>query len=131
MTASVHCHRSAGVKAGRGFPVLALLLALACVPPQETAPAGPAEPFRPEVSLRPVTVSLARGATQLFQAEINYPPGARYLRQPVAWRVLEPGGGTLTNTGLYTAPATPGTYHLQALREDFPGIAATATVVVR
>jgi hypothetical protein len=115
----------------RTFSATALLLVLACKAPGAAVPAKPAEPFTPFLSLRPVAVSLAQGATQAFQAEINYPEGARYLRQPVAWRVVEPEGGTVTLAGLYTAPAAPGTYHVQVVREDFPGIAAVATVTVK
>ncbi|WP_285571232.1 hypothetical protein [Geothrix limicola] len=95
-----------------------------------TAPAKP-EPFVPVLSLRPVAVKLGRGATQAFQAEINYLEGVRYLRQPVAWRVMETGGGTITAAGLYTAPDTPGTYHVQVRRDDFPEVTALATVVVK
>lgn len=108
-----------------------LLLAFACVTPGDAVPAKPAEPFRPTLNLRPVAVALAKGATQAFQAEINYPEGMRYMRQPVAWTVVEPGGGIIADTGLYTAPAAPGTYHVKVTREDFPDISATATVTVK
>ena len=43
-------------------------------------PTKSAEPFKPSLSLRPVAISLAKGATQAFQAEINYPEGMRYMR---------------------------------------------------
>ncbi|HEY3400058.1 MAG TPA: hypothetical protein VGK03_05445 [Geothrix sp.] len=107
------------------------LLAFACAAPGDAVPAKPAEPFVPYVNLRPVAVSLARGATQPFQAEINYPEGMRYMRQPVAWSVVEAAGGTIDGAGLYTAPATAGTYHVRVQREDFPEVAATATVTVK
>ena len=55
----------------------------------------------------------------------------RYLRQPVAWRVVEPEGGTVTAAGLYMAPAAPGIYHVEVRREDFPEVTATATVRVK
>ncbi len=109
----------------------ALALALACSTPGTTVPAKPAAPFVPVLNLRPVAVSLAAGATQVFQAEINYQEGVRYIRQPVGWRVLEAQGGTVTGAGLYTAPTTPGVYHVQVNREDFPNIIATATVTVK
>lgn len=111
------------------FPVL--LLAFACTSPGTTVPPKSTEPFVPRLALRPVAVSLARGAAQGFQAEINYPEGMRYMRQPVAWRVVEAEGGTITAAGLYTAPASPGTYHVEVRREDFPGVTATATVTVK
>ena len=108
-----------------------LLLAIACTAPGDAVPTKPAEPFKPTLSLRPVAVSLAKGATQAFQAEINYPEGMRYMKQPVAWRVLEAEGGAINNSGLYTAPAAAGTYHVQVKREDFPEVTATATVTVK
>jgi hypothetical protein len=115
----------------RGLAAGSLLLALACTAPVSSLPAKPAEPFKPVLKLRPVTVSLVAGATQSFQAEINYQEGLRYLRQPVGWRVVEPQGGTINGAGLYTAPGTPGIFHVEVRREDFPEIAATATVTVR
>jgi hypothetical protein len=115
----------------RVLPFSTLLLALACHAPGDAVPAKPAEPFKPLLNLRPVAVTLARGATQTFQAGINYPDGARYLRQPVGWRVVESGGGTIDGAGLYTAPDLPGTYHVEVRREDFPEVTATATVTVK
>jgi hypothetical protein len=44
---------------------------------------------------------------------------------------VEPGGGTINGTGLYTAPANAGIYHVEVIREDFPGIRATATITVK
>ena len=122
------------------IPLTALLLTLACqspgdkMPTQPTPPAPPAktaEPFKPTLSLRPVAVSLGKWATQTFHAEINYPEGMRYIRQPVSWRVVEPDGGAIIGAGLYTAPGTAGTYHVEVRREDFPDITATATVKVK
>jgi hypothetical protein len=107
-----------------------LLLALACKAP-DAAPAKPVEPFVPALSLRPVAVTLATGATQPFQSEINYQEGVRYQHQPVGWRVVEPAGGTIDGSGLYKAPAVPGIYHVEVRREDFPDITAFATVVVK
>ncbi|WP_306591928.1 hypothetical protein [Geothrix sp. 21YS21S-4] len=110
-------------------PFAAFLL-LGCQAPKDT-PAAPPEPFKPGLGIRPIAVSLAPGATQAFQAEINYPKGARYLRQPVVWRVVEPDGGTVTPAGLYTAPTAPGIFHVEVKREDFPEVVATATVTVQ
>lgn len=115
----------------RMLSTTAILLALACNTPGDAVPAKPAEPFKPSLSLRPVAVSLAKGATQTFQAEINYPEGLRYMRQPVTWSVVEADGGTISGAGLYTAPATAGTYQVQVKREDFPEVSARATVTVK
>ncbi|MDP1832486.1 MAG: hypothetical protein Q8K67_10545 [Geothrix sp.] len=115
----------------RLLPATAMLFMLACNAPGDAVPTKPAEPFRPTLSLRPVAVSLAKGATQAFQAEINYPEGMRYLKQPVAWSVVEAGGGAISGAGVYTAPDAVGTYHVQVKREDFPEVTATATVMVK
>lgn len=115
----------------RTLSASSLLLALACNSPGTAVPAKPAEPFVPSISLRPVAVSLGKGATQSFQAEINYQEGVRYTHQPVGWRVVEPDGGTIDGLGIYTAPATAGTYHVEVMREDFPTITTMATVTVK
>jgi len=115
----------------RIFAANSLLLAFACSPPDSTGPAKVAEPFQPILSLRPVSVSLAAGATQSFQVEINYQDGVRYFKQPVGWRVMESDGGTITAAGLYTAPGAAGIFHVQVRREDFPEMTAVATVTVR
>ena len=101
----------------------------------QAAPRVPAlergEPFRPSLALSPKSVTLAPGTTQSFSAQINYEPnGPRYPRQPVSWTVVEAGGGTVTRTGLYTAPTKPGTYLVKAEREDHGGVGDTATITV-
>lgn len=115
----------------RIFAASSLLLVLACQAPGTVESARPAEPFVPTLGLRPLAVRLAKGASQPFQAEINYPEGTNHLRQPVAWSVLEAGGGSIDGAGVYTAPAAAGTYHVQVKREDFPDVTATATVTVK
>jgi hypothetical protein len=115
----------------RALSAASLLVALACSNPGQTVPAKPAAPFIPALSLRPVAVSLGRGATQPFQAEINYQEGVRYAKQPVGWRVVEPEGGTIDGAGIYKAPATAGTYHVEVRREDFPDVRSTATITVK
>ena len=113
------------------LPCAVLLLGLACGAPKATVPAAAPEPFKPTLILRPTAVALIPGATQAFQAEINYPAGVQPLRQPVKWSVIEPDGGTITPAGLYTAPARYGTFHVEVQREDFPSLRVAATVVVR
>ncbi len=108
-----------------------LLLALTCKAPGSAEPLKLAEPFVPTLSLRPVAVSLGTGATQTFQAEINVQEGAHSQAGPVGWRVVEQGGGSITPAGIYTAPAQPGTYHVQVRREEFKEITAMATVTVK
>jgi len=115
----------------RHLSLAAVLLAIACKTPEPAAPPQPTEPFVPAISLRPVAVSLAKGASQPFQVEINYQEGVRYTRQPVGWRVQEPDGGTINGAGIYTAPIAAGIYHVEVRREDFPDVRTTATVTVK
>ena len=106
-----------------------LLAGLACQPPASRPEQAPV--FLPGIALRPLAATLAPGAVQVFQAEVNYPEGLMPLRQPVSWAVVEPGGGSVTAHGIYTAPRTPGTYRVRAWREDYPQLSATATVTVK
>jgi hypothetical protein len=107
------------------------MLGLACGAPKATVPTHPPASFLPELAIRPTGVTLLSGASQPFQAVLNYPDGVRPLRQPIKWAVVEPGGGTITQAGVYTAPTHPGTYHVEARREDFPGMAVAVTVIVQ
>lgn len=51
--------------------------------------------------------------------------------QNVTWSVVEDNGGSITNSGVYTAPATGGTYHVKATSTADSTKSATATIVVR
>lgn len=48
----------------------------------------------------------------------------------VTWLVQEPGGGSISASGLYTAPSADGTYHVVAVCQADPSISAAATVIV-
>lgn len=91
------------------------------------------QPFQPTLALTPRKATVAPGGTVSFSAVINYEPdGPRYPRQPVRWSVVEgQAGGSVTPHGRYTAPGRPGTFHVKAEREDFPGVSAEATVKVK
>ncbi len=77
------------------------------------------------VAVNPPSASMLTGATATFTATVT---GA--ASSGVYWSVQEPGGGTITTGGLYTAPATPGTYHVVATSVSDPTKSATATVSV-
>jgi hypothetical protein len=50
----------------------------------------------------------------------------------VTWSIVEaPAGGTITNTGLYTAPGQAGAFHVRATSAADPSIFATALVNVQ
>src|SRR6202521_2466686 len=44
----------------------------------------------------------------------------------VTWSVVEAGGGSITAAGVYTAPATPGTYTVKATSQSDPSASGTA-----
>jgi sugar lactone lactonase YvrE len=50
--------------------------------------------------------------------------------RPVSWNVVEAAGGTIDSDGKYTAPFSPGTFHVHAVATDAPTEEATATVDV-
>ncbi|SEM45424.1 hypothetical protein SAMN05444354_11722 [Stigmatella aurantiaca] len=77
------------------------------------------------VSISPESVDLRTGGTQAFTATVTGPANTA-----VSWSVAETGGGTLDASGLYTAPATPGTYHVVATSVADPSQSASATVHV-
>jgi hypothetical protein len=74
------------------------------------------------VSINPISSSLSGGTTQQFTATVS---GAG--NKSVSWSGT---GGTITTTGLYTAPSTPGTYTLIATSLADPSQSASATVSV-
>jgi len=75
------------------------------------------------VSVVPATATLTTGGTLTFAATVANAPG-----QGVTWSA---SGGAITAGGVYTAPATPGTYTVTAT-SGWPGTTAgTATVTVK
>jgi Galactose oxidase, central domain len=78
------------------------------------------------ISISPTSVTVAAGGTRSFTAT---PAGS--INTTVMWAVQEgAAGGTITNTGLYTAPATLGTFHVIATSDADPSKSATAVVTV-
>jgi len=74
------------------------------------------------VSLSPTSATLAPNATQQFTATVT---GS--TNTAVTWTAT---GGTLSGTGLYTAPATAGTYTVKATSVADTSKSASATVTV-
>ena len=74
------------------------------------------------VSVSPVTATLGAGATQQFTATV-----AGSTNSAVTWSAT---GGSVSSTGLYTAPSTPGTYTVTATSVADPTQSASATVTV-
>jgi len=90
----------------------------------------PASP--PSSSSLPVTVTvvgpsdtLNTGAPFVFTATAY-----NAANNGVNWSVVEPGGGSISPDGVYTAPAVPGTYTVKAVSQFDSSASGTAPVVV-
>ncbi|MGC4046255.1 MAG: Ig-like domain-containing protein [Armatimonas sp.] len=79
------------------------------------------------VSVSPSSASLSVLAQQAFTATVT-----NAVVQNVTWSITEgAAGGTITAAGVYTAPSTPGTYHIVATSVAYPTKSSTATVLVQ
>lgn len=87
------------------------------------------DPIKVGVQVSPPLVTLAPGASQAFTAILT---GLPPFQQAVFWWILEGRGtgGVLTSDGHYTAPMTPGTYHVVVTPLAELRTRAVATVVV-
>ena len=79
----------------------------------------------PPVAVSPEQLVIGAGRTYTFSSLI-----AGTTDQRATWSVDEPGGGTITATGIYTAPFTAGTFHVRATSVAEPGKSGAATVSV-
>lgn len=78
------------------------------------------------VTVTPSTATATAGSTTQFAAQVTGASNAA-----VTWTVLEGvAGGSVSSTGLYTAAAMPGTYHVVATSQADGSKNATATVTV-
>ncbi len=93
-----------------------------------TATAPPPPPPPPPtvaIAVTPQTASAVAGNTVQFTATVTGSTDGG-----VTWSVAESGAGTVNATGLYTAPATAGTYHVVAASHADTSTTATAAVTV-
>ncbi len=75
------------------------------------------------IVVSPATASVATGATQQFTAQADDQFGNALTTQPaVTWTVS--GGGSISSSGLYTAPAAAGSARVQAATGALSGSAA-------
>jgi hypothetical protein len=77
------------------------------------------------VSIEPTGVTLQPAATAGFASQVS---GA--ASTAVDWSVQEVGGGSVNASGVYTAPATTGTFHVVVSSRVDPTRQATATITV-
>jgi hypothetical protein len=79
-----------------------------------------------------VAVTVTPGSTSAFACETASFSATvtGTTNKAVTWSVAEAGGGTISTAGVYTAPATDGTYHVVATSAASPTSTASAPVVV-
>ena len=77
------------------------------------------------VTISPTSATLLVGGTQQFAAAVT-----ETTNTAVTWSVQEGAGGTVTATGLYTAPVVAGSFHIISTSVADPSKTATATVTV-
>ena len=87
-----------------------------------TATTPPPPPVTTVVSISPTTSNLKVGATQQFSAVVT-----STTNTAVTWSA---SSGTITSSGLYTAPATAGTYTITAVSKADTSKHASAVAVV-
>lgn len=77
------------------------------------------------VTITPSKATLFAGEALVFVATV-----AGIDNKDVGWGVQEENGGTITGSGVYTAPKIQGVYHLTATSRGRPQVQAIATVTV-
>jgi hypothetical protein len=82
-------------------------------------------PAKVTVSVSGPLTPLNTSASRTFIASVS-----NSSNQGVNWSVVEAGGGSITQGGLYTAPATPGTYTVLATAQADTSASATEAVPV-
>jgi len=83
------------------------------------------DPQTVNVGVEPPSAELpARGVVQ-FAATVTGTADTT-----VAWEVVESGGGTVDASGRYSAPTTPGVFHVRATSRAVPGVSGQGTVTV-
>ena len=86
--------------------------------------ASPPDLTPPSLTLFPTTLTLTTAGSRGFRATI------RGVGPGVTFTVVESDGGTVTADGVYTPPATAGTYHLQVASVADSLLTALATITV-
>jgi predicted component of type VI protein secretion system len=87
---------------------------------------GPATPpAQVTVSVAGLSAPINAGASHTFTASVK-----NSSNQGVTWSVVEVGGGSISQSGVYTAPPTPGTFTVKATAMADSGASATAPVPV-
>ena len=81
----------------------------------------------PEVKVTPAATVIVRGASIQILASV-----AGTDNKEVTWKLLEEvAGANVNTTGLFTAPSSPGIFHVAAISTDNPDALAVATITVQ
>jgi hypothetical protein len=102
---------------------------------ESSPPAPPTPPAPPApgasggtgvgVTVTPGSTRVRAGSTATFAAAVTGTIDTR-----VSWSVVESGGGTIDPGGVYTAPSTPGGYHVKATSVADSSVSGQSTVTV-
>jgi len=76
-------------------------------------------------TISPNTIAITPSASHTFKATVTGLPSTQ-----VVWTVQGTSGGTITSTGVYTAPSTKGIYHVSATYSANANYSAAADVLV-
>ena len=93
--------------------------------PPQNIPLPPVPVVSVGMTISPSTATVTAKSTKTFTASVSNSANTQ-----VTWSVVEAGGGTITSSGVYTAPSTAGTYHVKAVSSADSTKSATATVTV-
>lgn len=77
------------------------------------------------IAIHPDSTVLTVGRIMTFSHVLRSPFGTE-----VTWKVLESGGGSIGQEGTYTAPQSPGAYHVEVASMTYKVARAVATVKV-
>lgn len=104
-------------------PVWLAVSLVACGGDGNSAASNPAPNIT--VTVSGLFTPLSTGASRTFTAVVS-----NTSNSAVSWSVVETGGGTITQSGIYTAPKVPGTYTVRAAAQANPTISGAALVPV-
>ncbi len=119
-------HDAVRVGVTAGSAVFWLLVACATGPSSPPSTPETPEPLAISVAVSPSIAGIQRGGTYTFVVSV-----INSANQAVTWSINEgSAGGTISNTGVYTAPSVDGAYHIVATSQADPSKSGVATVTV-
>ncbi|HET6437713.1 MAG TPA: hypothetical protein VFG59_06615 [Anaeromyxobacter sp.] len=106
---------------------LAAIVAISACSAATTQDAGPGGGGAQQVAvtISPSSTEVRPSGTAQFDSTVTGSADTS-----VVWAVVEAAGGSVTDTGLYTAPGSTGTFHVKVSSQAAPASSAVATVTV-